>query len=261
MPELPDVEGFRRLLDRYATGQGMSRVEVPDPSVLRNATPSSFRRALVGRRIRVPHRHGKWLLAPTDGPTILFHFGMTGALVWASHGEKRHPHDRVVLVLERGGLRFRDQRKLQGIWLARDDDETDRILGCQGPDAYGLSRAELEGVLAGRRGSLKARLMDQRVVAGLGNLLADEIIWRARLHPSQRVERLDQGQVGRLHRALGSVLEASVKAGRVPPRHSWLTGVRDDEAPACPRCGTGLRRSRTGGRRSWWCPSCQPVPR
>jgi formamidopyrimidine-DNA glycosylase len=185
---------------------------------------------------------------------------MTGALVWAPHGEKRHSHDRVVLVLERGELRFRDQRKLQGIWLAREDDEADRILGRQGPDAYGLSRSQLEEVLVGRRGGLKALLMDQRVVAGLGNLLTDEILWRARLHPSRRVEGLDQGQLGRLHRVLGSVLEASVKAGRVPPRPSWLTGVRDDEAPACPRCGTGLHRSRAGGRRSWWCPSCQPAP-
>jgi formamidopyrimidine-DNA glycosylase len=102
--------------------------------------------------------------------------------------------------------------------------------------------------------------MDQHVVAGLGNLLTDEILWRARLHPSQQVAGMDRSELGRLHRAMGSVLETSVEAGRVPPRPSWLTGVRDDDEPVCPRCRAALRRSRAGGRRSWWCPRCQPAP-
>jgi formamidopyrimidine-DNA glycosylase len=258
MPELPDVEGFRRLLERCATGQRVRSVEVIDPSVLRNTTARELSGALKGRRIDVPRRHGKWLLVRTDGPTILIHFGMTGGLMCAADPQGRHHHDRLVLVMERGEVRYRDQRKLQGIWLARDDAEAEGVMGRLGPDALGLSRRELEALLAGRRGALKAVLMDQHVVAGLGNLLTDEILWRARLHPSREAGGLDRAETGRLYRAMKGVLEASVEEGRVPARARWLTGVRGDAEPICPRCRTPLRRSRVAGRTSWWCPRCQP---
>lgn len=260
MPELPDVEGFRRVIDRHARGRRITRVEAADASVLRNTTAAALERALRGRRFRPPERHGKWLLARTDGPTVLLHFGISGELVWAEGDEGRHAHDRVIVITEGGELRYRDQRKLQGIRLAADGDGIEEITGRQGPDALGLSRRDFEGALADRRGGLKATLMDQSVVAGLGNLLTDEILWRAGLHPGRRAAGLDHDEVGRLHRAMRSVLRTSVSAGRVPPRPSWLTGVRDHDAPACPRCGAALRRSRAGGRRSWWCPRCQPQP-
>jgi formamidopyrimidine-DNA glycosylase len=102
--------------------------------------------------------------------------------------------------------------------------------------------------------------MDQTVIAGLGNLLVDEILWRARLHPQQKPARLDSRQWGRLHRSMGQVLRGSVKVGRVPTRRSWLTGVRDKDDPVCPRCGAGLRRLRIGGRTTALCPRCQPAP-
>jgi formamidopyrimidine-DNA glycosylase len=260
MPELPDVEGYRRVLEN-ATGQRITRIEVPDASVLHDVSASALGRALHHRRFRPPGRHGKWLLGHTDGPTLVFHFGMTGELLWDTKGDDRHPHDRVVVVTAQGELRYRDQRKLQGVWLAADDDEIDLITGNQGPDALGLSRSDLRRALGGKRGGLKAALLDQSVVAGLGNLLTDEILWRARLHPATGVNRLGDDGVGRLHQAMRSVLRTSVREGRVPPRPSWLTGVRDQDSPACPRCGTALRRSRAGGRRSWWCPECQPKPR
>jgi formamidopyrimidine-DNA glycosylase len=257
VPELPDVEGFRRVLER-AEGRRIRRVEVPDPSVLRNTSAAALGRALHGRRFEHPARRGKWLLARTDGPIVMLHFGMTGELLWAREREDRHPHDRVIVVTDDGVLRYRDQRKLQGLWLAHDEGEVERIVGRQGPDALGLSRRELALALDRRRGGLKATLMDQSVVAGLGNLLTDEILWRARLHPARRVDQLDADELGGLHQAMRSVLRVSVREGRVPSRPSWLTGVRDEDTPACPRCDTPLRRSRAGGRRSWWCPRCQP---
>jgi formamidopyrimidine-DNA glycosylase len=257
MPELPDVEGYRRLLEA-AEGRRVRRVRAADAAVLRNTTPSGLGRALHGRRFRRPERRGKWLLARTSASTVLLHFGMTGELRWREGGTDQHRHDRLVVETDDGALVYRDQRKLQGVWLARDDRDVDRIIGPQGPDALGLSRRDLDRAFAGRRGGLKATLMDQEVVAGLGNLLTDEILWRARLHPTRRVDELSDNERRRLHRVLQSVLQASAREGRVPARRSWLTGARDLEKPTCPRCHELLRSCRAGGRRSLWCPRCQP---
>ena len=154
-------------------------------------------------------------------------------------------------------LRYHDQRKLRGVWLAATDADVDRILGEQGPDALSLGRAELDSLLEGRRGRVKSTLTDQSVVAGLGNLLGDEILWRARVHPKSRASDLGPDERRRLHTALRGVLRTSVRAGRVPPRPSWLTGHRDDPDPHCPRCGRPLRRGKIAGRTSTWCPDCQ----
>ncbi|MDQ3945824.1 MAG: Fpg/Nei family DNA glycosylase, partial [Actinomycetota bacterium] len=196
-------------------------------------------------------------LARTDGPILLIHFGMTGSLEW---DREPHRHDRVVFRFDGGELRYRDQRKLQGLWLAHNDEEAAGVVGDQGPDALGLSKGRLRERLAGRRSGLKAAFMDQAVVAGLGNIVTDEILWRARLHPARRPGSLTSVDWTRLHRALGSVLRSSVKAGHVPARRSWLTGVRDDHEPVCPRCQAVLRRTKSGGRSTLWCPACQPPP-
>ena len=259
MPELPDVEGSRRLLERHVAGRTISEVEVLDASVLRNISGAALRRVLLGRRFGEPDRKGKWLLAHTDGPIVLFHFGMTGSLVWEDDGGVPHRHDRVVFVTDAGRLSYRDQRKLRGIWVAKDDTAAARIIGHQGPDALGLSRRDLQRALRGRRGAIKPALMDQTVIAGLGNTLSDEILWRARLHPTRSADSLDGEELGRLHRALGTAVRASARAGRIPRRASWLTGERDEEHSVCPRCHHELQRSRIGGRASLWCPRCQPV--
>lgn len=258
MPELPDVEGFRSVLAGYAVGRRVRQTEVADPGVLRGTSARRLDQALRGRRFTGTSRHGKWLLARTDGPVVLLHFGMTGSLHWSASGEPRHRHDRVVFVLDGGELRYRDMRKLKGLTLARDQAEAGRILTGLGPDALSVGAEDFARLLESRRGAVKAVLVDQHVIAGLGNLLADEILWRARLHPRRRASDLETGEARRLHREMRAVLRAAVRAARVPPRRSWLTGVRDRGHPLCPRCGTELERSRIGGRATVWCPRCQP---
>jgi formamidopyrimidine-DNA glycosylase len=120
-----------------------------------------------------------------------------------------------------------------------------------------VGRAALAEALSGRRGGLKSALMDQSVLAGLGNLLVDEILWRARLHPSRPARGLGDDETRRLHSALRRAVRDSAKAGHVPDRPSWLTGHRDTPDPHCPRCHTALRRSRVAGRTTVWCPHCQ----
>lgn len=267
MPELPDVEGFRRVVAEHARGRRIHEVRVRDASLLRNTTATALRRALEGRTVAGAERRGKWLLIPAGGsggsggsgePILVLHFGMTGELHWVpTRDQPPHPHDRLHLVADGGELRYRDQRKLQGIWLAGDRGQVERVIGPEGPDALGLRAADLERALHGLRRSLKAALMDQNVVAGLGNLLTDEILWQARLDPRRPAGQLGRSERSALHRTLGRVLRTSVRAGRVPAREGWLTAVRDEKGASCPRCGRPLRRDRIGGRRTVWCPSCQ----
>ncbi len=269
MPELPDVEGFRRTLDGVA-GRRIARVDVADAGVLRGITARAFARRLKGRRLGHPYRHGKWLVAPTaqDGRdreagvggvrVVMLHFGMTGGLLTCPAGRERHPHDRVVLVMEDGSeLRYRDQRKLQGIRLV-DEETAERTLARLGPDAMSVGEDEFEDVLAGRRGRVKAVLIDQSAVAGLGNLLADEILWRARVNPARPAREVTAREGHRMHGEMRRVLRSAARAGRVPDRPGWLTGHRDRPEPDCPRCGTALRGGRIAGRHTMWCPHCQP---
>jgi formamidopyrimidine-DNA glycosylase len=258
VPELPDVEGFRRQLADTLPGRRIRRVQVHDPGVLRNATAAALGRRLDGRRFDPPRRHGKWLMLPTDGPTLLVHSGMTGHPYYAADGAAREPYERLVIALDRGELRYADLRKLRGVWLADTDADVARVTGPQGPDALGIGLPAFRDLLSGRRGRVKPTLMDQSVIAGLGNLLTDEICWRARIAPHRPVPALDSADVKRLHAAMASVLRTSVRHGRVPGLPRWLTGVRDEPDPSCPRCGARLAHGRLGGRTSLWCPRCQP---
>jgi formamidopyrimidine-DNA glycosylase len=257
VPELPDVEGFRRKLAATLPGRRVRHVEVHDAGVLRNTTGRAFARNLEKHTFRNPRRHGKWLILPTDGPTLLIHSGMTGHPYYASDGADEKGYERLVLSLDCGEFRYADLRKLRGIWLAADDDEAATVMGPQGPDALGLQLPAFRSALRGRRGTLKPTLMDQSVIAGLGNLLVDETCWRARVHPSRPIASLDD-EIPRLHAAMKRILQTSVRHGRVPGLPRWLTRVRDDPDPSCPRCGARLMRSRIGGRASVWCPHCQP---
>src|SRR4051794_11580584 len=258
MPELPDVEGFRRYLARHAQGKRIERVEVLDRALMRNRSPQAAGRALSGARFAAPRRHGKWLLAPAGDTEVLLHFGMTGELHWSPGDDAdRHVHDRVVFVCDAGELRYRNMRRFGGVWLARDDDERDAVTGPLGPDAASLDRERFEALLDGRRGSIKAALMDQRLLAGVGNLLSDEIAWRAGVRPGTPVGRLSAKRRRRIYDALRATVSESSRYGRVPHGARWLTRVRDDRGAACPRCGTPLRKATVAGRTACWCPRCQ----
>ena len=258
VPELPDVEGFRRELAGPLPGRRIRHVKVHDPGILRNTTGQTLGRRLAGRRFGVPRRVGKWLILPTDGPTLLIHSGMTGHPYYAANGSESEKNERLVVSLDRGELRYADLRKLRGVWLAGDENEIGEVTGPQGPDALGLGLREFRDILNSRRGRLKPTLMDQSVVAGLGNLLTDEICWRARINPARPVTGLDATDIKRLHTAMTRVLRTAVRHGRVPGLPRWLTGARDEPDPSCPRCGTRLRHARVGGRTTVWCPHCQP---
>jgi formamidopyrimidine-DNA glycosylase len=184
---------------------------------------------------------------------VMMHFGMTGALV--ADGAV-HRHDGVVFILEGAELRYRDMRKLTGLHLACDEREIAGVLADLGPDALVIPAAEFVERLGGRHRQLKPALMDQSVVAGLGNLLVDEIAWRARVHPQRSLTDLDRAALSRLHTRMRWVLRTAAPLGRVPARPSWLTGNREDGA-RCPRCAIVLKHAKVGDRNTVWCPFCQ----
>jgi formamidopyrimidine-DNA glycosylase len=255
------VEGFRRVLAEHATGKPVKAVAVADRSMVRNRTPQALGRALKGCRFREPQRHGKWLLAPIGHVTVLIHFGMTGLLEWVKEGGERHRHDRVVFVCSGGELRYRNMRRFGGLWVAANDEEASAVTGSLGPDAAELERNDFLTLLERRRGGIKGALMDQRLLAGLGNLLVDEMLWTARIHPTTEVRSLSPRRRDGLFEAMRTTLRRSIPTGRVPPHDGWLTSVRDERDARCPRCHSRLRTSTVAGRTSRWCPRCQRIPR
>lgn len=257
MPELPDVEGWRRYLAEHAQGRRIAGVDVLDREIVRNRSPQSLGRALRGARFAVPDRHGKWLIAPAGDVRLLLHFGMTGDLRWAVNADGRHRHDRVVFVCDGGELRYNNMRRFGGIWLAGDQAELDGVTGPLGPDSASLGRDRFHELLHGRGGIIKAALMDQRLLAGLGNLLSDETLWRGRVHPGSPVAKLGRIRRDRLYDGLHAAVGESIPYGRIPRSEGWLTGVRDDRPGSCPRCGTRLRHATIAGRTACWCPHCQ----
>jgi formamidopyrimidine-DNA glycosylase len=257
VPELPDVERFRRFLAEHAVGSLIERVDTTDPGILREVTGDVLDAALRGHRFEDPGRHGKWLVAWTTGPVVLIHFGMTGHLGWAEDAEGRHRHDRVIFVTDRGELRYRNMRKFGGLWLAHDRTEAARILAVLGPDALDATPATFRLALDRRTGQVKPALMDQTVVAGVGNLAADEALWQSRIHPARRLSDLGLDERRRLERSVRRVLATWVVRFHHLPR-GWLIHVRGRPDAACPRCGTPLRRTVVGGRTTYLCPTCQP---
>ena len=262
VPELPEVEAYRQLA-LGALGRPVERAVIGDRRFVRGlSSPSSLLGAVAGASFTGARRHGKLLVLdmgePGHGHRLGLRFGMTGRLlldgragverlVYSSTREES-AWDRFTVRFRDGGrLVVRDPRLLGGVEL--DPDES--LLG---PDALGVSFAELHRALEHSSVALKARLMDQRRLAGVGNLIADEVLWRASLAPHRRSGSLTLPELRRLHRHLRQSLEELIRRGG-----SHLGDLMPERVLGgrCPRDGTELVRSRVGGRTSWWCPSHQ----
>jgi formamidopyrimidine-DNA glycosylase len=261
VPELPEVESYRRLAETHALDRTVIGVEADDAWILkRGLTATEVQAGLVGRRLVAARRRGKLLLIDTDGegPVLGLRFGMTGRLqVDGAFGVDRLQYspakseprwDRFGLQFSGGGhLRLQDPRRLGGVELDPDEDRL-------GPDALTITPRQLALALAGSTVALKARLLDQEKVAGIGNLIADEILWRAALAPWRPSSSLDPIEVRRLHRHLRSGLRILIGRGGA---HTGDLGAHRRPGGRCPKDGTELIRATIGGRTSWWCPSHQ----
>ncbi len=269
MPELIEIEAYRRLAEAKALERPIAEVLAPDAWWLKGGlTDAGLADALTGRSFTAARRTGKrlWLDTDGDGPVLGLRFGMTGRLLVdgaagveeliysPERGAPPAPGnrdvsawDRLVVRFDDGGdLRVRDARRLGGAELEPDEARL-------GPDAAGLTPGALSRVLGTSRAPLKARLMDQGRVSGLGNLLVDEILYRAGLDPARPAGSLDPAEVRRLagwiRRTLERLLDLGSHAGELGPAR--LPGG------VCPQDGTPLVRRTIGGRTTWSCPTHQ----
>jgi formamidopyrimidine-DNA glycosylase len=260
MPELPDVEAVRRMLGRRVAGRRIGRVEVLSPGTIRAPAPRLFTRRLSGRRINAVSRRGKYLLFDLQGALpLVVHLRMTGAFVIVSRGAPRPRHTRVTFALDGDELRFLDQRRFGHMDLLPTTEVGRSVLRGLGaePLGRGFTLARFRDMLRGRRGALKALLLRQDVIAGIGNLYADEILFQARLGPARGVDTLAPRDTARLYGAVRSVLRrATASPSRYERSSGALLAVRA-RAGICPRCGRPLTVAQVAGRTTYFCAFCQ----
>jgi formamidopyrimidine-DNA glycosylase len=258
MPELPDVENVVRMLRRTVRGRRIRRVTLVTPSTVRSPDPQTFVRGLRGRVVRDVGRRGKYiLLRLDDGRTLAVHLRMTGDLAVVPRDEPRGRHTRVVFDIGGKELRFDDLRRFGHMDLAREASFAPlQRLGLEPLDRT-FTRPAFRGLLDDRRGTVKALLLRQDLLAGIGNIYADEILWQARIHPARRVDALTEDDILRLHRRIRMVLQRAV-AGLARYGHpvGRLLAVRDRDGH-CPRCGRSLTIGRIAGRTTYFCSLCQ----
>ena len=273
MPELPEVETVRRRLAPLLEGRRFERVEIADPRLTRPHDPFETARELEGERVTVVDRRGKYLIVRFEsGRALLVHLRMTGSLRHAPGGTlPDDPHRRAVVTLDDGSdVAYRDVRRF-GTWLLLEPSDVDGYLESRvGPEPLAASyRARhLAEALTGRRAPIKAALLDQRTVAGVGNIYADEALWRARVHPLTPAAVLTPQEVKAVHGAVRAVLQAGIRRQGSTLRDYQLpdgtTGTAQDRFKVygraggpCERCGTPIDKIRVAGRGTWYCPRCQ----
>ena len=267
MPELPEVETIRGQLAPRLEGRTFAVVDILDSRLTRPLDPREVAGALQGERVVTVERRGKYLVVRLEGGGALHvHLRMTG-----SFGFEPTSHERAVVELEDGSrLVYRDVRRF-GTWLVVPGEELEPYIAAKnGPEPLGtrFTTTWLAQRLAGRRAPLKAVLLDQRVVAGLGNIYADEALWRARLSPLRPANSLGSDEVKRLRRAIRAALRTGIaRQGSTLRDYAAPDGAtrsmqkefrvygRDGEP--CPRCRTPIAKTRVGGRGTWYCPRCQ----
>jgi formamidopyrimidine-DNA glycosylase len=258
MPELPEVESYRRLAERLALDRRIGGVDGGDAWYLKGATTElGLIAALVGRRFVAARRRGKLLLLDTDGggPVLGLRFGMSGRLVvdgvvgidelWRSPSRQDARWDRFrVRFADGGAMAISDPRRLGGVQL---DPLEERL----GPDALTLRLPELRRALAGSAAPLKARLLDQAHLAGVGNLIADEALWRAGLSPLRPAGSLNDAELRRLHRHLRGTVTDFIDGGG---SHTGRLMAERHPGGHCPKDHVELVRSTVGSRTYWYCP-------
>ncbi|HEY7421328.1 MAG TPA: bifunctional DNA-formamidopyrimidine glycosylase/DNA-(apurinic or apyrimidinic site) lyase [Gaiellaceae bacterium] len=274
MPELPEVETVRVQLAPALVGRRFERVCIDDPRLVRPYEPAEVAAELEGELVAAVERRGKYLIVRFEsGRVLLIHLRMTGSLLHASSGSlPDDSHRRAVVNLDDGSdVAYRDVRRF-GTWLLLEPGEAEPYLaarvGDEPLDAL-FTAARLGERLGGRRTTLKAALLDQRTLAGMGNIYVDEALWRARLNPLRPAAGLDRNELRRLHRGIRAALEhglarqgSTLRDYRLPDgsggsmQHEFRVYGRRDEP--CDRCGTPIARTQVAGRTTWFCPTCQP---
>ena len=274
MPELPEVETARSLIADQALHRRIVGVDDADTFVCRPHSPGELRDALTGRTLTAAYRRGKTLWCETSdvgrstgsGPDLGIHLGMGGRIVVTSKGgeaiegggparrdaqPRKAEWNRFTLDFADGGsLALFDKRRLGRVRLNPDIDAL-------GPDAAEVTPAEFRDLITKGSTAVKARLLDQSKIAGVGNLLADEVLWQAKISPAARTASLERKDADRLYRALQSAVRSAIVKGGA---HTGDVIAARHPGGTCPRCGAEMHHGTVGGRSTWWCSREQAAP-
>ncbi|MGM0400628.1 MAG: DNA-formamidopyrimidine glycosylase [Chloroflexota bacterium] len=271
MPELPEVKVIVQGLGRRTLGETIGDVRVRWPHSIDRPDVETFMEQLCGQTIREVRRRGKFVIVDLSQECLLIHLRMTGQLLVCDGPDEaleEDTHVHVILLFASGRvLYFRDMRKFGRFYLVDDADE---IVGDLGPEplAQDFTARTLEKLFEGRRARVKSLLLDQRVLAGLGNIYTDESLWKAGIHPCRPVDDLGFEEIERLHGSIRQVLRSAVenrgttlRSYRDPNnrrgRNQEQLAVYGREGEACPRCGQTIVRDVVAGRGTHYCPTCQ----
>jgi formamidopyrimidine-DNA glycosylase len=275
VPELPEVETVRRRIEPLLAGRTIVRAEILDARLVRPLSPEAVAAELRGGCVTAVERRGKYLLVRfADHRTLVVHLRMTGSFRHVRPGEAHDgAHVRARLALDDGSeLLYRDVRRF-GTWDLFAAGESEPYLAARlGPEPLGrFTPAALARRIGARSAPIKAVLLDQRVIAGLGNIYVDEALWHARVHPQRPARGLDEDELRRLHRAIRRVLRlgierqgatlrdyATPEGGTGSMQHEFRVYGRDGEP--CDRCGAEIAKTRVAGRGTWTCGRCQRPP-
>ncbi|MBD3179017.1 MAG: hypothetical protein GF417_05135 [Candidatus Latescibacteria bacterium] len=261
MPELPDVENFRRYLDATSLHRKITEVEVADAAVLRKISAGRLSSSIQDRKFESTERLGKYIFVNLDnGQVLMMHFGMSGFLKYFSKSGSRPPHARVLFGFSNGyTLAYDCQRKLGRIRLADDMESIIREKGL-GLDAMdpGLGLKRFRRIMGRRRGMIKTALMNQSAISGIGNIYSDEILFQAGIHPERKLEKISDDELKRVYRmmkrVLGTATERKANPDNYPP--SYLAPLRE-EGSECPGCGGRVEKIKVNNRGTYLCPRCQ----
>lgn len=273
MPELPEVETVVRGLRVTLVGRTITGAQVLWARSVVPPDPGTFTHRLTGQTVTGVERRGKWLMISLDsGSTLLIHLRMSGRLLIESEACLDSNHLRVAILLDDGRrLSFVDQRKFGRLHLTDDPSE---VLGELGPEPLSdeFTTERFERMLEGRRGRIKPLLLNQRFLAGLGNIYTDEALWRARIHPLRQAGTLSSAEVQVLHASIQAVLQAAIASGGTTLQdaaYQQLDGQSGEFAPRlaaygrsgqpCLRCGRTIERISVAQRGTHFCPRCQSL--
>lgn len=259
MPELPDVEVYRQYLNAKALHQPVEKVHVESPSILKETSPQSLGHALKHKAFNSINRQGKYLfISISDEQWLVMHFGMTGDIKYFQKETETPDYSRLLIDFENGyHLAYISPRKLGRISLTNSPEKwlhTHKL----GPDAFELSEEAFIEQAENSRGAVKSWLMNQKIIAGIGNVYSDEILFQSGIHPKSSLKDLNSSKLEKLYKTMHKVLNKAISAHADPEQMpaNFLLPHRK-KGGHCPACDTPLKTVKIAGRTAWYCPHCQ----
>ncbi len=257
MPELPEVETFKRYLDRTSLKQVINKITITDDRVL-NVKVDDLKKAVKDKQFESSIRHGKYLLVYLNPGYLVLHFGMTGDLGYYPKKDEAPAYSKVIFHFDNDfNLAYISRRMFGKLYIAESVEEFVEMKKL-GPDAYKMNLEEFRGALKRRTGIIKNVLLNQSFVAGIGNIYSDEILFKTKLHPKMKMDTLNEAQIKNMFSNIKSVLKVGIeKEGDLSTYpDSFLIPHRKKEEH-CPRCGNEIARLEIAGRHGFFCPNCQ----